>query len=76
MKQTAIPPNKGMLKIITILPFDLFCNAMSSTVFTCLVYASSFFVEYESQYILQQPGSLKNLVMPMHMYLLGCWYYN
>ena len=41
------------------------------------------FVEYESQYILQQPGSLKNIVMWTHIYVLihpilpvRPWYYN
>ena len=31
-----------MLKIVTILPFCLFCNAMSFTVLTCLAHANSF----------------------------------
>ena len=71
-------PTKGMFKIITILLFCFFCNAMSFTVLTCLEY-----VEYESQYILQQPGSLKNIVMWTHIYVLihpihpvRPWYYN
>ena len=33
-------------------------------------------VAYQSQYIFQQPGSLKSLVMWTDMYVLGCWYYN
>ena len=35
-------PTKGMFKIIAILLFCFFCNAMSSTVLTCLAHASSF----------------------------------
>ena len=34
------------------------------------------FIGYESQYILQQPGSLKSLVMWTYIYVLGCWNYN
>ena len=58
-----------MLKHVTILPFCLFCNAMSSTVLTCLAHGNSFFVEYESQYILQQPRSLKSFVIWTNIYI-------
>ena len=34
------------------------------------------FVAHESQYILQQPWSLKILVIWTYIYVLGCWYYN
>ena len=34
------------------------------------------FVAYESQCIVQQPGSLKSLIIWTYIYVLGCWYYN
>ena len=34
------------------------------------------FVAYEFQCIVQQPGSLKSLIIWTYIYVLGCWYYN
>ena len=65
-----------MLKIVIILPFCFFCNVISSTLLTCLAQANSFVCTYESQYILQQPGSLKSLVIWTYIDVLVCWYYN
>ena len=50
--------------------FVLQCNVFYS------LGLSLFFIAYETQYVFQQPGFLKRLVLWTYIYVLGCWFYN
>ena len=50
--------------------FVLKCNVFHSLDFASHL-QTPFFVAYQSQYILQQPGSLKSLVIWRYIYVLG-----